>query len=241
VALENDSETRTEVIAGTTGEAASGSALPKASGAASVSLVLDLAGLEELLSEDELLRAARFHFEADRVRWVRARASLRMILASYADVPAREVRFATGTHGKPFLVDRSGVRRGVEFSLSHSGKWAMVAVTENVPVGIDIERIRENVDMAALLRRLGEKDLPEGRTSLFNAWARREAMTKALGGALMEAPLGDLRPCHLSAPTGYVAALALVGHHPEVRYCSALVPDPGTTLGPNKLGLTQPM
>ena len=139
-------------------------------------------------------------------------------------MPASDIRFVLGPHGKPALAND----RTVEFSLSHSGSWAMVAVTRNVPVGIDIERIRENVDMAALLRRLGEKNLPQTQVGLFSAWARREAMTKAVGGTLLEAPAGDLRVCDLDAPVGYSAALALVGFEPRVCRHHDLVLPSGT-------------
>jgi len=104
----------------------------------------------------------------------------------------------------------------------------MVAVTRGVPVGVDIERIREDIDMATLLGRLGETSLPETQTGLFSVWTRREAMTKAVGGALMDAPTADLRTCHLEAPQGYSATLALVGHNPRIRRQDALVPPFGT-------------
>ena len=167
----------------------------------------------EILSPDEKLRAARFIFDADRTRWVRARAGLKAILARSTGQPAKEIRFTLGPHGKPAMADASGI----EFSLSHSGDWAMIAVTQGVPVGIDIERIRNRVDMVPLLQRLGERDLPSDEAGLYRAWVRREANTKAIGGALMELPQGDFRDCDLHAPGGYSAALVLLGFEPTVR------------------------
>lgn len=168
---------------------------------------------EIVLSADEEDRAARLRFGTDRARWIQARSALRTILAAFSGIPAAELRFVLGPHGKPAVADAGGV----EFSLSHAGDWAMIAVTPGVPVGIDIERIRENVNMAALLARLSEQNVPDGQTALFSAWTRREAMTKALGGALMETPEGDLRVVNLEAPEGYCASLALIGHDPLVR------------------------
>lgn len=168
----------------------------------------------DLLSEDEKLRAARFRFPADRDRWTIARASLRVILSRCSGIPAAGIRFTLGRHGKPALDGHTGL----EFNLAHSGDWAIVAVTRGIPVGIDLERIRPNVNMAALLQRLGDRNPPEGQREQFQAWARREAMTKALGGALMEPAVGDLRVCDLEAPAGYAAALALVGHDPVIRF-----------------------
>jgi 4'-phosphopantetheinyl transferase len=196
-----------------------------------VSLIVE--PLQDILSEDELMRAARFRFESDRTRWLCARSALRTVLAECTGISGAEIRFVLGPHGKPAVS-----QGGVEFSLSHAGDWAMIAVTSDVPVGIDIERIRENVDMAALLARLGETNLPAGQTALFAAWTRREAMTKALGGALMDMPAGDLRTCDLDAPEGYFASLALIGRQPRVRRHttgktatgSTLMKSPGTFL-----------
>jgi 4'-phosphopantetheinyl transferase len=185
-------------------------------------------GGETVLSPDEEIRAARFRFESDRTHWIRARSALRLILSHSTGIPPGQIRFSLGPHGKPALADERG-DTAIEFSLSHAGTWAMVAVTRGVPVGIDIERIRDNVNMAALLQRLGES-LPDTQTSLslFNAWTRREAMSKAVGGALLDAPTADLRTCHLDAPEGYSAALALVGQNPRIRRQDALVLPFGT-------------
>ena len=168
---------------------------------------------EIVLSPDEEMRASRFHFEDDRARWIRAHSALRIILAKCTGIPAREIYFVTGPHGKPAMVDGGGI----EFSLSHSGSWAMVAVTGETPVGVDIERLREGVNMFALLRRLGETNLPDTRNELFGAWTRREAISKAVGGALFQPPVGDFGVCDLEAPEGYSASVALIGRTPRIR------------------------
>ncbi len=170
------------------------------------------------LSPEEQTRAARFIFERDRVKWARARTALRTVLAQYAGTNPGDLVFAYGENGKPRL---EGVT-GVEFNLSHAGAWAMVAVALGPAVGVDLEAIRLDVNIADLLRRVGERDLPTSREDLFQVWTRREARTKATGGQLMRTPIGDLRLVDLAAPEGYRAALAMVGHDPEVRYRSAI-------------------
>jgi 4'-phosphopantetheinyl transferase len=172
-----------------------------------------------LLSEEEAERAGRFRFEADRVRWTRSRSSLRAILSRYAGDAPEALRFVYGTHGKPALSPAPAIEfNDIEFNLSHAGDWALIAVARSVPVGVDIERIRPNVDIAALLRRLGETGLPAAVPDLFQAWTRREARTKAAGGALFDPPLEAVRAIGIHAPEGYAAALALVGHEPAVTY-----------------------
>ena len=168
---------------------------------------------EIVLSADEQLRAARFRFDLDRERWIRAHSALRLILARITGIPAAQLQFALGPHGKPSVANGGDV----EFNLSHSGSWAMIAVTRGVPVGVDIEHIRENVNMTALLERLGEANLPDSQPDLYRAWTRREATSKAAGGALFDRPDADFRVCDLDAPPGYSATLALIGRAPRVR------------------------
>jgi 4'-phosphopantetheinyl transferase len=167
------------------------------------------------LSEDEIARANRFKFEEDRVRWTRARSSLRLILSRYAGDDPAQLAFIYGPNGKPALLPCSDV----EFNLSHAGDWALIAVARSIPVGVDIERIRPNVDMVPLLRRLGETDLPQTTQELYQVWTRREAKSKAAGGALFDKPPADIRSADLIAPAGYAASVALAGCEPDVRYC----------------------
>jgi 4'-phosphopantetheinyl transferase len=168
-----------------------------------------------------MARANRFKFEEDRVRWTRARSSLRVILSRYAGDDPFRLGFIYGEHGKPALLPFSDV----EFNLSHSGDWAMIAVARSIPVGVDIERIRPNVDMVPLLRRLGEisaeTDLPNTTQELYRVWTRREARSKAAGGALFDKPSGNTCVVDVNAPDGYAASVALVGYEPDIRYCGA--------------------
>jgi 4'-phosphopantetheinyl transferase len=140
---------------------------------------------------------------------------LRIILSRYGGDDPGKLSFAYGEYGKPSLFPFTDI----QFNLSHSGDWAIVAVTRGIPVGVDVERIRPNVDVAALLRRLGEPDLAfQQATDSFNAWTRREARTKASGAALFNMPAKDVYAVDINAPAGYAAAVALVGHKPVPEY-----------------------
>ncbi len=161
------------------------------------------------LCEDEVARANRFKFEGDRVRWIRARSALRLILSRYAGEDPGNLVFTYGKYGKPALSFSE-----VQFNLSHSGEWAIIAVTRQVPVGVDIEHMRANVEMAPLLERLGETGLPATAPELYQVWTRREARTKAAGGALFDKPPDEICAIDITAPAGYSAAVALVGYKP---------------------------
>lgn len=147
------------------------------------------AGLHAVLAESELQRAARFHFDRNRRRYIAGRAAMRHILARYLAIEARHVIFRYDTTGKPELDIESGTPP-VRFNLSHTRNQALLAITRGNRIGIDIEAIdaqrsrlneiaatfstREQAALAALA--------PHDRVAgFFRCWARKEAVLKALG------------------------------------------------------------
>lgn len=148
--------------------------------------------LREILSPDERARAEGFHFEADRVRYVVARGSLRLLLGRYHRQDPSSLAFAYGKHGKPELgnpVDPEVVR----FNVSHSGKWVLLGFTLGREVGVDVERIRpvprlekiaEERFTSAESRRLVGLPPDQRVRAFFSCWTRKEACLKALGTGL---------------------------------------------------------
>jgi 4'-phosphopantetheinyl transferase len=171
--------------------------------------------LEDLLSEEERQRAARFVRAEDGARWARARGILRALLGRYVGTDPRALRFAEGPHGKPLLGDEA-----IRFNLSHSGDTALIAVTLAREVGIDVELPRRTVDHVAIARRvLGEEeagrlaalDEPARQREFLRAWVRWEAVLKCRGtgiGGADDAPDGP-DPWVVELDVGPPAAAAL--------------------------------
>jgi 4'-phosphopantetheinyl transferase len=150
--------------------------------------------LEQTLASDERTRAERFRFDRDRRRFIAARGQLRMILSRYVEVDPQALVFSYGLHEKPFLA--LPFRTGLKFNLSHSGELALVAVTLNREIGIDLEEIR-HFDIA---ERLAERffsrrenaalrALPEAErlAAFYCCWTLKEAYLKATGNGLARA------------------------------------------------------
>lgn len=153
--------------------------------------------LANLLSADETARAARFYFPRDARRYTVGRATLRLILSRYVDLPPTDLRFDYGTHGKPALnAEMNAV--GLEFNLSHSADHALCAVTHGHAVGIDLEEMREldYLQMAGTVFSAYEQavlqSLPRSQhpAAFYNGWTRKEAYIKAHGQGL-SMPLAD--------------------------------------------------
>ena len=146
-----------------------------------------LPSLLSLLSPEERERAARFRFPRGYRRFIVSHAALRDILARYLSRAPQSLLFETNAYGKPFL---AGDDSWLHFNLSHSGEWALVAVTSLGPVGVDVEQVRDDFSGEAIARRFfspSEVEAflalpPELRTQgFFSCWTRKEAFIKAVG------------------------------------------------------------
>lgn len=147
---------------------------------------------ETYLSEDELKRAARFHFQADQNRFIAAHACLRDVVARYLHLVPGQLSFSQGPYGKPSIVGIPGGQK-LAFNLSHSHSLGLVAIVWGGQVGVDVERIRPGVSVRAIARRFfSPREVDEllalptemQETAFFNCWTRKEAYIKARGQGL---------------------------------------------------------
>ena len=112
----------------------------------------------------ELARAARFATDELARRYLAAHGALRAILGKFTAAP---LEFALLEKGKPYLPLSPEVR----FNLAHSQDRALIAVSLEVDVGVDIERIRP-------MRRLCR-----GSRALLPCRARRNPSTSSISSA----------------------------------------------------------
>ncbi len=197
---------------------------------------------EESLSAEERQRASRFHFDTDRDRYIVAHASLRDILSRYLPCEPSELIFSANEYGKPLLARSNDFSRSnnIEFNLSHSGDFALIAVARGRKVGVDVERIREDIELESLARRnfsprevseLMALPLEQRTPGFFHCWTRKEAYIKAQGlGLSMPLDLFDVslspnEPAILRATrpaTNESARWSLRSLEVELNYAAAL-------------------
>ena len=106
-----------------------------------------VAALQRLLSVDEGQRAARFYFAADQRRFTVGRGVLRLLLSHYLAIKPANLCFAYNAYGKP-QVAVADAEPPLHFNLSHSGKIALYAIARQLPLGVDVEQIRSNLEWA---------------------------------------------------------------------------------------------
>lgn len=146
---------------------------------------------KEVLSDDEMKRAERFHFERDRLRFITARGVLRLILRQYLGSDARDVRFTYGLNGKPSLAGEQEHR--LCFNVSHSRDLVLYAFAYDLKIGVDVEYIDHDRAIEHIVERFYSpaeisafKSLPADKQhdAFFTYWTCKEAYLKAEGTGL---------------------------------------------------------
>jgi len=157
----------------------------------------EVESLERMLPARERDAAARFRSEVLRRRHIVAHAMTLDALGRCAK-PQRRPVLARGPHGKPHVAEPRALRH-LRFSLSGSGSMAMVAVSAGREVGIDVERIRADIDIAGPasmcftereLGALGQVPRADRVAAFFSCWTRKEALLKGQGTGLLRPPDG---------------------------------------------------
>jgi 4'-phosphopantetheinyl transferase len=183
-----------------------------------------------LLSADEQKRAGRFRFEVDRVRFANGRSALRRILGGYLGAPPELLRFQYNAHGKPALSQSPGA---IHFNVTHSREIALIALARNIPIGVDLEAVRNDLSIGDLAEGvLSRRELERFRTTtpdaqqleFFKTWVVKEAFLKAIGKGLSVAPnsleADSLPARRICVREGFVAAVATPDRPPS---CESLI------------------
>jgi 4'-phosphopantetheinyl transferase len=145
--------------------------------------------LRELLVPDERLRADEFLLDAPRRRFVITRVALRSLLGRYLDTTPMAVKLCVDLNGKP-RIDAAQRVVDLRFNVAHSGELALIAVSQDCEVGVDVEQLRP-VRLAEQIARRYFHPLeiqsidaasPTDRDAEFlQCWTAKEAVLKAVG------------------------------------------------------------
>lgn len=167
------------------------------------------------LDASERQRAASFHREADRQRYVISQGSIRRVLGQRLGVDSAHLTFERGEFGKPFLATHPALH----FNTSHSGDWVVHGVSASTPLGVDVEAIApgpidlqdfRHVLTAHEFERLSALPATRLNPAFISTWVRKEAYVKATGHGLSK-PLGDI--CIELLEGGHFGLIH--DHHPQ--------------------------
>ncbi|MGQ0809752.1 MAG: 4'-phosphopantetheinyl transferase family protein [Nitrospiraceae bacterium] len=204
--------------------------------------------LERILSDDERMRASRFVFPCDRIRFIAAHGILRTLVGLYERLAPSTLVFRSGAQGKPFLHNPSNISGRLQFNLSHSHELGLFAFAREREVGVDLEALRDDVEAMALaarffstteFERLRQQPPHEAKRLFFVYWTCKESYLKGRGSGL-SVPLSQCEislvsgkarvnvsgrdACNpwlirtLSVKPGYVGSVAAEGENWDVTY-----------------------
>jgi len=163
------------------------------------------AELFDRLSSDEQKRADRLKVADKRAQFIASRCALRSLLAQHCGQAANDICFDYNSAGKPSL--RSG---DWHFNISHSHRRMIMACSQDLPLGVDVEHIDQSCDFEPLAKRFFSVDEfravmlhreDDIRRAFYSCWTAKEAVLKCIGcgidRALDSFVIGSLQ--HLNA------------------------------------------
>lgn len=124
-----------------------------------------------------------------RDQFVLTRLALRMLIGRYLGRPPASLVFDYTDLGRPIL-GGADEDAAIAFSVAHSRTQALLAFTNGLPVGIDVECVRVEADCDSIAEcyfaegeRASLAALPpaDRREAFFACWTRKEALLKATG------------------------------------------------------------
>jgi 4'-phosphopantetheinyl transferase len=152
----------------------------------------DLERFQGVLHAAELGRAATYRFAQHRRRFVVARGALRHMLGHYLGLAPANVPLQVTAYGKPYVASH-GTQPPLQFNLAHAQAIAVLAITWQRRVGIDVEPVRDLPDSLSIaehffaapeVQALQAMPAEWQAQAFFDCWTRKEAFVKALGEGL---------------------------------------------------------
>ncbi len=117
---------------------------------------------------------------------------MRWALSRYSDILPHEFEFSKNSYGRPELISPPK-SPDLRFNLSHTDGMAVVAVTLNQDIGVDVESIdRKNASLeiadrffsASEVKELFQQPKSQQRQRFFEYWTLKESFIKAKGMGL---------------------------------------------------------
>ena len=142
------------------------------------------------LSEDERARASRFIRQQDHTQFVLAHGALRAVLSRYLGVDPDAVAMSRSAEGKPSLTRMRDDQSRITFNISHAHGRALIAISKGQDIGVDLERVRSDVEVTKLSQRyftpsehatIMQLTQAQRATMFFRYWVAKEAVLKAQG------------------------------------------------------------
>ena len=144
---------------------------------------LDLIELSQQLPQNEKKHLEDLRSSKRRLEYLTGRILLRTILQKIFDLPCN-IEIKKSKKGKPFI------ESGPEFNLSHSRGITFLGVSNDAPIGVDVEFQTEGRDVSGIAKYYGRSDElqyleslghKEQNEAFYKIWSLKESYSKAKG------------------------------------------------------------
>ncbi|NNE39194.1 MAG: 4'-phosphopantetheinyl transferase superfamily protein, partial [Gammaproteobacteria bacterium] len=144
---------------------------------------------QRYLSREELTRAGKYISGKKSREFIITRSALRNIIGYVLKKDPRQIGIAYTSSGMP-LLDHNWSHTNITFNVSHSHDLAIIAVSIRNIIGIDIEKVRQDIEYEKLAKRffsetehklILEYEITSRLDAFFATWTRKEALVKATG------------------------------------------------------------
>lgn len=159
--------------------------------------------LMKYVTDDEKLIASNFYSDTYKKTYLCCHALIRLMLAAKLNMEPSDLSIIKGSNNKPVLSSNQAY-----FNVSHTRDAFAFAVSRDFHVGIDLEKVRQSINIHPILERFfstKEREyILETATKTFNRffllWTRKEAFLKALGSGIIE----NLNQIIVSEPVNFI-------------------------------------
>ncbi len=163
--------------------------------------ILNLASIQpyiNLLSPDEKIKLNQFFFEKHKIQFALSRGLIRTILSYYIctiQIPfikPEDLEFKYNAYGRPEIAN-TGFASRVFFNVSHCEGLIIFAVTQDQPIGIDVENIMQEIPFLEIAKNsfssveyseLINLTSEDQKKRFFEYWTLKESYLKACGKGL---------------------------------------------------------
>lgn len=144
--------------------------------------------LRNNLNQEERGRLKLFKITALAQEFIASRGGLREILSHYTNNHPKNIDICYSKYKKPYLNNSN-----LNFNVSHSGNYIVYAFCESARIGIDIEKIKSDIDFLDIAKNYFTRneyiEISKNKgaamaITFYRCWTRKEACIKAIGQGL---------------------------------------------------------
>lgn len=140
---------------------------------------LDFSLYDHCFSKAVLEKIYSYRYTIDRLRAFTSALLQYYFLPSVLGIAYTDIIIKKAPNGKPYIENYDQI----DFNISHSGEFVLLAVTNGKSIGVDIEKIDENIDLDIGNVVFNESELPYIRNvdDFYLLWTKKEAYLKCIG------------------------------------------------------------